>query len=310
MTARLVLPAGMDRTAEWYEERLKGVTASEIAVILGLSPFRESEFSLFWRKLGEIPPIEDNDIMSLGRHLESWVADKFATDHPDLELIPGGLYGNTARPYQLATPDRLIRRIGGGSEIVAAWEGKTAGSPDGWGMSGTDEVPVYYRAQTLWQMDCLDLRRIYLSCLFLDRRQTRHYVIDYDEVDVTVLRLAAQDFVERLTRGEPPPVDGSDAARAALKHLHPAVVEDRTAVIPTALADAYRAACFAVADAHDTRDELENQVRAQIGAAQIVLDETERKVCTRSIYQVGPSVREGYTVDKLNPPRRPKKKRA
>lgn len=310
MTARLVLPPDMDRSPEWHEQRRNGITASEVAVILGISPF-QSEFSLFWQKLGEVPPMEDNDVLSLGRHLEAWVADKFAADHADeYHVLPGGLYASEARPWQMATPDRLLysQILGVSEDPVAAWEGKTAAvDGDEWGMSGTDEIPVYYRAQALWQMDTLGVRRTHLSCLFLGSRQTRHYVVDYNPADIEVLRLAAEDFIERLTKGEPPPVDGSGSSREALKHLFPGVVPDRTAIIPQSLADDYRDACFALADAKDRRDLLENQLRAEIGTARTVLDERERKVCTRSVYEVGPSVRDGYTVDKLNPPRRPKK---
>ncbi|WP_326643045.1 YqaJ viral recombinase family protein [Streptosporangium sp. NBC_01755] len=302
MRSRLVLPASADRSEKWHEARMLGITASEIAVILGLSPF-ESEFSLFWRKLGELPPIEDNDSMSLGRHLESWVADKFAEDHPDFALGLGGLYASAERPWQMATPDRLVRRFGAGLDPVAAWEGKTSSSYDGWGLSGTDEVPVYYRAQALWQMDTLGVRRTYLSCLFLQSKQTRHYVIDYDETDVEVMRLAALDFMDRLTKGVPPPVDGSQAARDALKHLNSHVEEGVKAVVPQSVGDEYRDAYAAFREAKQRKDAAENKVRELAGSARIVLDPDGRRVCTRSIYEMPAHHREACTVDKLNPPR-------
>lgn len=302
MTARLVLPAGLDRTPQWYEERIKGVTASEIAVILGLSPF-DSEFSLFWRKLGELPPIEDTDAMSLGRHLESWVADKFADAHPELALDLGGLYASAQRPWQLATPDRLVRQPGTGPAPVAAWEGKTAGSYDGWGLSGTDEVPVYYRAQALWQADTLGVRRTHLSCLFLQSKQTRHYVIDWHAVDVECMRVAALDFIDRLNRGVPPPVDGSAAAREALKQLWSHVDEDIKVVIPADVGAEYRAACAEYRAAKKRKEVAENKVRELAGNARVVLDPDGYRVCTRSVYEVPAHHRDACTVDKLNAPR-------
>lgn len=302
MTAELVLPADMDRSPEWHEKRRAGITASEIAVILGLSPF-ESEFSLFFRKLGELPPIEDNDSMSLGRHLESWVADKFADDHPDLALGLGGLYASSVRSWQMATPDRLVRRFGAGLAPVAAWEGKTSSSNDGWGLSGTDEVPVYYRAQALWQADTIDVRRTYLSCLFLQSKQTRHYVIDYHQGDVEVMRLAALDFIDRLNRGVPPPADGSQTARDALKQLYSTVQQKVSVVIPQDVSDEYRDAHADYSAAKKRKDAAENQVRQHAGDAQIVLDPDGYRVCTRSVYEVAAHQRDSYVVDKLNPPR-------
>jgi putative phage-type endonuclease len=302
VTAELVLPADMDRTPEWHEKRRAGITASEIAVILGLSPF-ESEFSLFWRKLGEIPPIEDNDSMSLGRHLESWVADKFADDHPDLALGLGGLYANGRRTWQMATPDRLVRRFGAGLALVGAWEGKTSSTNDGWGLSGTDEVPVYYRAQALWQADTVEVPRTYLSCLFLQSKQTRHYVIDYHQADVEVMRLAALDFIDRLNKGVPPPVDGSESAREALQQLYGSVRPKASVVIPQDIADEYRDAHAEFAAAKKRKDAVDNQVREQAGEAQIVLDPDGHRVCTRSVYEVAAHQRDAYVVDKLNPTR-------
>jgi putative phage-type endonuclease len=308
VTAELVLPPDMDRTPEWHEKRRAGITASEIAVILGLSPF-ESEFSLFWRKLGELPPIEDNDSMSLGRHLEPWVADKFAEDYrDDFYVLSGGLYANKRRPWQMATPDRLLYStyFGVSEEPVAVWEGKTTSQSDGWGLSGTDEVPVYYRAQALWQADTIEVPRTYLSCLFLQSKQTRHYVIEYNAADVEVMRLAALDFIDRLNKGVPPPADGSEAAREALKQLYTSVDETAKVVIPQDLADEYRAASAEFSTARKRKDAAENLVRQHAGNAQIVLDEDGNRVCTRSVYEVAAHQRDAYVVDKLNPSRRKK----
>ena len=55
-----------------------GVTASEIAVILGLSPCHSSPFELYYRKRGELPGQRpDNDAMAIGRAMENFVADQF-----------------------------------------------------------------------------------------------------------------------------------------------------------------------------------------------------------------------------------------
>ena len=76
MTARLILPGDAPHH-EWLEARRHGITASEIAAVLGLSPY-ESPYSLYWRKLGELPAQDDTLAMALGRHLESFVAGQFA----------------------------------------------------------------------------------------------------------------------------------------------------------------------------------------------------------------------------------------
>src|SRR5690606_21984101 len=176
-------------------------------------------------------------------------------------------------------------------------------SYDGWGLSGTDEVPVYYRAQALWQADTLNLPRTYLSCLFLHSKQTRHYVIDFNRADVEVMRLAAIDFIDQLNKGVPPPADGSQAAREALKHLHSSVRAKTSVVVSQEVADEYREAYAAYSAAKKRKDAAENAVREVAGDAQIVLDPDGRRVCTRSVYEMPAHHREACVVDKLNPTR-------
>jgi predicted phage-related endonuclease len=45
---------------EWLDTRRAGVTATDIPVILGISSY-ESAYSLYYRKRGELPEVEDND---------------------------------------------------------------------------------------------------------------------------------------------------------------------------------------------------------------------------------------------------------
>ena len=65
--------------AEWLEARRQGITASEIAAVMGLSPAsQDGPYALYHRKTGTLPPIEDNDAMERGRVLEPYIAEKFA----------------------------------------------------------------------------------------------------------------------------------------------------------------------------------------------------------------------------------------
>src|SRR6185312_4166755 len=69
MTAVELLPPGTGPHDErWHELRRAGVTASEIAVVMGLSKLN-SPFNLYWSKVNGWAT-EDNEIMAAGRHLE------------------------------------------------------------------------------------------------------------------------------------------------------------------------------------------------------------------------------------------------
>jgi len=296
VTARLVLPADAPRD-QWLAARRGGVTASEIAVILGISPY-DSPFNLYYRKRGELTDDYDNTAMSLGRYLEPWIADQWAADHPEFIVRPSGLYASTERPWQLCTPDRDLY-YERSDTVQHVLEIKSSGTYDGWGDDGTDVIPAYYRAQVLWQLDTLGLREAHVTCFFLSTRSRRDYVVAYDADDVQLMRKSATEFLAAVEAGTPPPIDHSPATLGALKALHPEL-EDETAQVPDDVAEAYRWARSALKAAKEQADQAENQLRAAMGPARAAVDTSGEKICSRSIYTVPEHTRKASTVDKLN----------
>jgi len=59
----------------WLEYRKIG--ASDVAAIIGLNPYR-SKFAVFLEKVGEAPPVEENETMLLGKLFEPIIAQEFA----------------------------------------------------------------------------------------------------------------------------------------------------------------------------------------------------------------------------------------
>jgi putative phage-type endonuclease len=178
---------------EWHALRRAGITASEIAAVAGLSPW-DSPFSIYHRKANGWE-VADNEAMANGRRCEPVVADWWAeTQDPldNLAVEQSGLIAHPGRSWQLATPDRLIYRACpacGGSGLDGDldsddWLGAcpdclgsrpgTTGGPlavleckwtsrwDGWG-DDADDIPVYYRAQLLWQMDVVGVDEGHLA---------------------------------------------------------------------------------------------------------------------------------------------------
>ncbi len=303
MNSVLLLPPGAPEE-EWKAARRRGVTASEIAVILGISPY-DSAFNLYWKKLGELPDDFDNTAMSLGRHLEPWIADQWAADHPGCHVGVTGLWQSAERPWQLATPDRYVwDKSRADADGDALLEIKSSGTYEGWGEAGTDQIPAYYRAQVLWQLDTLGLPEADVTCFFLHTRSRRDYRLAYDLADVQLMRAAAVDFMEQVERRIAPPIDGHDATLTALKALNPKV-EDAEVQVPTMLALDYEAACEAVRLAKADKALLENRLRDLMGAAKYAVH-AGQKVATRSAYDVAEHTVRGFHVDKLLPAKTPK----
>lgn len=242
---------------EWQAARRHGIGGSEIAAVLGLSPF-ESRFSLWHRKIGLAAPVQQNDVMYWGNRLEAVVRDEFNLRHcrwPDEEgndgafpaAMPVGTWRHADRPWQIANPDGMIhhweaRGVLSGRPWML-YEGKTSFNSDGWGEPGTDEIPVYYRTQVLWYLDVFGLKTCHLAVL-ISGSDYREYVIEYSRDEVDIMLAAARDFLGTIERRERPDIDEHDATYQVVRELHPDI-EDVKVDVPGHIAipylDAYAA---------------------------------------------------------------------
>lgn len=233
-TAKRILPVAASRE-QWHATRLTGMGGSEVAALLGLSPW-ESRFSLWHRKTGLASPQPENDEMEWGTLHEPTIAAKFASLHPELRMRRTGTWRNHERPWQIANPDRLLTGPNG-REIL---EIKTARDADGWGTPGTDEIPVYYRAQVLWYLDCFGWSTARIVVLIAGS-DYREYVVHYDPAEAAILREAAAEFWASVQNGVRPDLDHHDATYQVVRELHPDI-DDISHELPRELADQYRQA--------------------------------------------------------------------
>lgn len=235
MSAPTIAPTGVllgtytPGTPEWEQARAGlTITATEIAAVLGLSPWM-SPFSLWHKKSGlKTPPFEMNPAVEWGNRLEDTVARKYADEH-DVQLDTTGTWRHVEREWQRATPDRLAP-----GRLV---EVKTSPFGDGWGPDGSDTFPIHYRCQALWQMDTLGYRRTDLAVL-ISGHDYREYVIEYDEADAKLMREAAEQFLDTVRTGQRPPIDGADATYQTIR-VQPDGREDVDVEVPLELAVRY-----------------------------------------------------------------------
>lgn len=217
-----VLPAYEAGTPEWHESRRSGLGGSEIAGVLGVSPW-VSRFSLWHHKAGSVPQADlDNEQMEWGRLLEPVIRAKFAARRPGIRMVDNpGPYRNRERPWQLASPDGLFVDDGGGS-VPELFEAKTSWDGAGFGDPGTDQVPVYYLTQCRWYLDALDLQVAHLAVL-IGGSTYREYVIRRHDGDAALMRDAAALFLADIAAGNVPALDSSAATFAIVRQLHPEI---------------------------------------------------------------------------------------
>ncbi|MER6876538.1 lambda-exonuclease family protein, partial [Amycolatopsis sp. NPDC000673] len=237
----------------WLAARVSALGGSEVAAVLGLSPW-ESRFSLWHRKKGYAAQAEDTEVMRWGRWLEEPIARAFAELHPEYRVRRTGTWASRARPWQIATPDRLLSSL----TERALLEVKTAHSADEWGEPGTDEVPIYYRTQALWQLDTLRLSRAHIAVL-ISGADYREYAVDWNISEVSVLREAAREFLDTLERDQRPDIDEHTATYRTVRALHPLIEDVEVEIAPT-LAERYRAA---VAE-HKAAEDMKRRAAAEV----------------------------------------------
>lgn len=227
-------------TDEWLAARRRRIGGSEIAAVLGISPY-ESRFSLWHRKRGEVDPVETTEPMLWGTLLEPTVAARFDTLHPEWFVRTTPAFVHPERDYQTAAPDRLLYATRRARRARAIYEGKTARMGDEWGETGTDEIPAHYAAQCRWYLDCLGLDVCHVAVL-IGGSEYREYVIRHDQAEAELMRKAAAEFVHSLDAGPRPSIDEHAATYQTVKELHPDIDGSAVEVAPD-IAEGYTAAC-------------------------------------------------------------------
>lgn len=273
-------------TPEWEEARAGlTITATEIAAVVGLSPW-QSRFSLYHKKAGlPVAPFEPTPVMEWGLRLEDAIAAKWADEHPGLLPCPTGTWRHAEREWQRATPDRLIypepADVLDDIDPVAIFEAKTAAAEAGWGPSGSDEIPVHYRCQVTWQQDTLGLTAPAHLAVLIGGSDYREYVIEYDKADAKTLRSAAEEFLADVRDGVRPPIDDSTATYRTVK----AQAEGRDDVdveIPAELGARYLDAVEAHRAAEAAKRQAASEVLDRIGTGYRAVD-GYRRIAYRTV---------------------------
>jgi putative phage-type endonuclease len=264
----------------WHAARANGIGGSEIAAVMGISPY-ESRFSLWHRKQGLIGPVEESPQMRWGKKHEPTICAEFAELHPDAGVVPSPTFAAAGRPWQIANPDRLL--VGtkpGTARPEALLEAKTSRDDEGWGEEGTDQIPVWYRAQGLWYLDVLGVDRCHVAVL-IGTCDYREYVVEYDPADALKMRGAAAEFMRTLAAGERPDIDGHSATYQAIREL-PEGLDPIDVEIPTELRDRFHAAQDQAWLAEDELTACKGELLDHIGTGQRAVCERKR-IATRQV---------------------------
>jgi putative phage-type endonuclease len=258
--------------ASWLAARRQGIGSSDVAALVGLSPW-QSAFGLWAEKSGLTEPdAEATEAQAWGLRLEPVIAAQYA-EETGRTLVDHGPYTilqHPEYPWLLASLDREIApttdgplRVGPGTlecKTASAWK---AGE---W----ADEPPLLYQIQHEHQLLVTGYAWGSLAVLIGGQKfywQDRARHADTQDLLLNV----AGEFWQRVQKGEPPPPDGSAATKAILASLYPRETSGQTVVLPPEAVewDAQRLEGVALIERGEAlKNEAENLFRASIGEAE------------------------------------------
>jgi putative phage-type endonuclease len=211
----------MNNATELISNRPHGIGGSDIAAVLGLSPYKTA-LQLWAEKVGHPGATEPSGIhLRFGQHLEPFVASEY-------ERVTGLHTSEVGYPifhpehgFMFASIDRLVtnseeEQATANGRVVAQkiLECKTASvfSRGEWGAEGTDQVPTAYLLQCAWYMAVADCDRADLAVL-LGNNDFRVYTVKRDiRLEGLMIDQAQRFWFDHVLACEPPPPQTAEDA--------------------------------------------------------------------------------------------------
>jgi putative phage-type endonuclease len=199
----------------WLEARKAGIGASDVPVVLGLSPFK-SRNQLYLEKCGmDDSPDEMSEPMKMGLRLEPVIAEIYEEETGRNTWGGGQLLRSTRNENMMCTLDRLTRKRPGAMPIPLQIK------LSGWMAKWSDGLPEDVHAQIQSEMFVYGADECSLVVLL---NGTRMYWDDFraePEFMSDLVLPAVNEFMENVrNKTIPVEIDGSDECRKFLTKLY------------------------------------------------------------------------------------------
>jgi putative phage-type endonuclease len=250
-------------TTPWEQWRSLGIGASEVAGVLGISPWA-TPYSVWQAKVsGDGGGTSGNaEAMRWGQLLETAILQEVERRlgiHPIGEQTA---CTHRTRPFAICTVDAFYTN--GVDHRDGVIEVKTTSDPR-W-----TDVPDHYQAQVQWQLEVTDLDKAWVACLHNGRKLSL-WPIDRDrDIGAGLLEIVENFWVRHVQGGEPPPVDGRPATTAAIARRYadtqPELVADLTHIAHV-FTELHQVRDD-IKTLDEQRDQLENLIKTELGEAE------------------------------------------
>lgn len=252
--------------ADWLRMRRTGIGASEIASVLGESPWM-SPLELYADKIGKYErDLSDSEPVYWGQKLEAPIIEAYAERTGRGTRKAGLLLRSSVHPWAMCTLDG------------ETWEPESEGDAWPFEVKNTSSFkadewengpPEHYYLQVQHQLLVTGAQKGTIAALIGGQRMVWSDV-PRDEQAIRKIVYHGSRFWERVMRRDMPTPDGTEGARRALQALFPD--GSGTVVLPHSAIDAADELERLKAEIKERQrhvDQIENTIRAAIGDAEV-----------------------------------------
>jgi putative phage-type endonuclease len=205
-------------TTEQLQARKSGIGGSDMAAIMGLSPWKTAA-EVYYEKRGEMieEDIGEKEVVIFGNLLEDVVAGEYARRNNVKVERRNDMFRHKNHPFMLANIDRKVVGVRKGLECKTGDKYTTKN----WGEAGTDEVPEYYYIQGAHYMEVMGYNE-WDFAVVLGGNDYRDYHIERDPELGELIIESAATFWDGVQNGIPPEIDFEHSSTPdMLKRLYP-----------------------------------------------------------------------------------------
>lgn len=200
---------------EWLHQRTLGVGGSDVAAIMGISPWK-TPAQVWLEKTGRAMPedLSDKPYVEFGNIMEPLIGRWYADRHPDrIVRRVNAICKSKERPWAQASLDYEV--CDGGRWGVL--EIKTARTAQDW----QDGVPLYYQTQIIHYMTVTGRRFADVAVFFRDTCEFREFRVEYDEEDAAAIAGDVDNFWHDFVKADiMPRLVGTAGELAGLTDWH------------------------------------------------------------------------------------------
>lgn len=192
----------MPLTDDQHAARRLAIGGSDVAAILGISPWR-SGWEVWAEKVGKLEPWTGNAATEHGHAYERAVLD-YAERDLGCHLIRNVRVPAEGIPLAV-TLDAATETEG--VPVEAKTTGLVGPVHGDWGVPGTDEVPECYLVQVHAQLICTRAEIAYLYSLIPGRGTVRYEILPIPELHDEIIAECCDWWERYVVAGDPPPLD-------------------------------------------------------------------------------------------------------